>query len=150
MQTNVKPPLVDIVMHIADRPAGLERWINEPWGTLNSMPSIKRRGKIQEKIDDWLAEFWANPGKAKGKFLTRESDGRLTCEAKLAVASLTALSVAWEILSEYRAILDCGLEKQIRLGSFWRDSSKDPGDWTVRQQDMLTILFDPKDGIDAL
>ena len=56
-------------------------------------------------IDRWLEKFWDNSEVRAENILTKQ-DRKYTDESKLLnLARLTALSVAWEILDEYEAVL---------------------------------------------
>lgn len=153
METNVPPPDKELVREVVGKirglPDDLDTWISPcPWR--NATAKLKWREECQSKMDEWLEKFWDKPLKHRKSFFEFHR-GVLSDAAKLQIASITALSVAWEVLEEYRAIVDCELAGKIRLGNFWRDEGLNPKDWLKRQKDMLPILFDEeKDGLDYL
>jgi CheY-like chemotaxis protein len=115
----------------------------EPWHSDNRE---SLRGPLQRELDRWLASYWLQV-LLKGPLVDIAPDKReelveewdkcahkfeLTLEELFAqpvralVASATALSVAGEILDEYSAIEECGLELQIKLDEVtW----KEPVNW---------------------
>ena len=171
MQTNVPPPCIDLVYYILTIEAKLGQstdklvellsvpnlkellniWITDPW----SEPcNASRELKIvcQKAIDGWLERFWQQPKTAEEALRDALPKDRICNrkELKLQLASVTALSVAWEILDEYQAIVDCALTNKVKLGHFWRDTKKDGAYCFRSQEKMLAILFHPKDGLDAI
>lgn len=158
METNVPAPALEVVREVwaaKEKKAGdlaafqqLEAWISDPWGKVAKDEDIDSPEKCHKAIDDWLEAFWDKPERATASFLDF-SDAEKSRASKIQIASLTALSVAGEILSEYRAIFQCELENFISLGRFWRDKP-DPQDWASHQEKMLSILFHPEDGLDSL
>jgi DNA-binding NarL/FixJ family response regulator len=158
METNVPPPELEVVKKILVNQAkdgeslaewsDLKTWIADPWNTILEIGDIHQPECVHKAIDDWLADFWEKPKEMQASFLDF-SNPESTRESKMHIASLTALSVAGEILSEYRAIFECDLQMYVTLGAFWRDKP-DPPDWQLHQEKMLSILFHPEDGLDFL
>lgn len=154
METNVETPCPKVVLELAANVEGianaddLKAWIAEPWKDHADQGTTSWRIACHEAIDKWLARFWKNPREVEGSFLDRSS-GLLSRDSKIQIASLTALSAAWEILSEYQAIIDCELADKITLGKFWREK-EEPDGWANSQEKMLPILFHPDDGLDVL
>ena len=170
MQTNVPPPqapavleiisrearsesvneaLKELILQLREQPNQLQEWISNPWRNPNN-ENRKWRILCHQVLDSWLASFWWNPSSDGYEGLLTKYDKKYTDESKLLIASLTALSVAWEILDEYKAIADCDLADKIRLGNFWRDTARDGVYDPQSQQNMLTILFHPKEGLDSV
>ena len=170
MQTNVPPPpaeavlsivaaeaahrhndtgVADLISRVPTEPRELEGWIKAPWRERCS-GSMKWRIDCQKLLDAWLEGFWEHPENPRPDGLLERRGHRYSTNAKLLIASITALSVAWEILDEYTAISDCNLEEKIRLGDFWRNISKDGRYSRSSQRKMLTILFHPQDGLNRL
>ena len=126
----------------------LESWIADPWQPITSLDDIDGPEKCHKAIDDWLADFWKKPKEIKASFLDF-SNPESTRKSKMHIASLTALSVAGEILSEYRAIFECGIQNHVTFGKYWRHKAE-PKDWASHQEKMLSILFHPQDGLNIL
>jgi len=107
---------------------------------------VKEIGNLQKQLDKGLADFWNSPlDQAKSLGLSTTALGTLPKKSKIAIASLTALSVAWEIVDEYECIVECDLQSEVRLAEFkWRNQC--PPD---KLENMLTMLFHPN-GIDRL
>jgi hypothetical protein len=107
---------------------------------------VKEIGDLQKELDKRLAEIWESPADQAAQLgLSVLKNGKLARESKIAIASLTALSVAWEIVDEYECIVECGLLSEVRLAEFkWRKQC--PPD---KLENMLTMLFHPS-GLDRL
>ncbi|MEI8040597.1 MAG: hypothetical protein WCL11_04255 [Verrucomicrobiota bacterium] len=156
METNVSWPDVKALMRIVNsnsqtlpEPDELSQWVVDPW---RDPGDVSREWRIEchKELDKWLGEFWRNPKTFKAGDVLTKDGAHYTDHSKLLIASLTALSVAWEVLAEYKAIVECGLTEKVRLGSFWRVERPKPEDWANRQKDMLSILFHKEDGLDSL
>jgi DNA-binding NarL/FixJ family response regulator len=117
-----------------------------PWEGEWTIDRIKTAKNHQNTLDKWLADFWQNPlCVARKSGWKIQSDNRLTYELKIAIASLTALSVAWEVADEYEAIVQCELHQVIRLSRFeWRVACP-----LKKRKAMLSMLFQPN-GLDRL
>lgn len=119
---------------------------DNPWEGEWTIGRIKEVKRHQDALDDWLAAFWKSPlCSAREIELSMLPSCRLTDESKSAIASLTALSVAWEIADEYAAMVQFGLHEVIRLSRFdWRTACP-----LKKRKAMLSILFHPN-GLDRL
>jgi hypothetical protein len=111
--------------------------------------TVRRIEKLricQRRLDDTLAEFWREPLKQAALLgLPVRKDGKLEYQSKLAIASLTALSVAWEVADEYEAVIKCDLGGTIQLREFrWRQSCR-----CSKRKNMLSMLFH-QNGLDRL
>lgn len=170
MQTNVPPPPVHAVLkviylearsepddenlqkllsQIREQEDQLQEWLQKPWQN-PCAENRKWRISCHKALDCWLEKMWRSPSKYETEGLLSKRGCKYTKKAKLLIASLTALSVAWEILDEYKAIVDCALADSVKLGRFWREISID-GDYKFQsQKNMLTILFHPQEGLDSL
>lgn len=119
---------------------------DNPWEGDWTIGRIDEARGHQDALDRWLADLWKNPFcVARTMGWTTQKNNRLSSELKISIASLTALSVAWEIADEYKAIVQCQLHKVIRLSQFeWREHCP-----LSKRKAMLSILFHPK-GLDRL
>ena len=148
----VPPPRPDLVEKIlSEKP---DQFVSlNPWdlglqdkGKDEQKRKIKEISELQKRLDDALAEIWKAPADHAVQLgLAVLKNGRLPRKSKMAIASLTALSVAWEIVDEYECIVECGLQSEVRLTEFkWRNQC--PPD---KLENMLTMLFHPN-GLDRL
>lgn len=118
----------------------------EVWSGKWTKKRIEGLRPLQKKLDDELKAFWKKPLEQSPKFgLQTLPKGRLKRESKLAIARLTALSVAWEVVDEYEAIINVGLGDVIGLKKF--EWGKPPGN--KKLEAMLSMLFHPN-GLDRL
>jgi len=119
---------------------------NNPWDGEWTIKRIKAVKEHQNKLDKWLADFWENPLCVARKMGWKpQSNNRLTIDLKIAIASLTALSVALEVADEYEAIVQCELHEVIRLSLFdWREDCP-----VKKRKAMLSMLFHPN-GLDRV
>jgi hypothetical protein len=119
------------------------------WKDSSDLEKVKQRTNCQKDLDRWLAKFWNKPENAKlPGVLRRGRNGKFDYRSKVNIASLTALSVAWEILDEYEAIVKCELDSVVKLGNFtWRKKAEEHP--PKKLKNMLTMLFH-KDGLDRL
>jgi hypothetical protein len=133
----------------------------EPWALMREVHDLspterKRRlvGSVrvlQKPLDAWLSETWkVIMGNGGSDPFTRHLEGlgvietgqlvpRATQEGKELIASLSALSVAGEILDEYEAMIEADLDRSILLKEFlWADTAS----WQEGPPIELTILRD--------
>lgn len=122
--------------------------VSNPWqppnvGSSWSTDALDENSAIclQKPLDEWLERVWKLivEGEGASEFIQHlrdldildknALDPTLTPEGAGKIASITALSVAGELLDEYRAIVEAGLEEKIQLtGKGW-NWAKDP--WKV-------------------
>jgi hypothetical protein len=131
----------------------------EPWALMREVHGLspterKKRlaGSVrvlQKPLDAWLSETWkvimGNGGSYPftrhledlGVIETGQLAPRATREGKELIASLSALSVAGEILDEYEAMIEADLDRSISLKEFlWADMTS----WHEGPPIELTIL----------
>ena len=103
-------------------PAGESSWqINQ----LDTVSAIC----LQKPLDEWLERVWELmvDGKGSAEFIqhlrdlaildNNALDPTLTTDGAIKIASITALSVAGELLDEYRAIVEADLAEKIKINA---------------------------------
>lgn len=122
--------------------------LSEPWKGIDSEASVRSSVfAFQKVLDEWLSKAWSVlMGKEESsawiehlrdiQVLDPESPSvRISKEGPSIIASIAALSVAGEVIDEYQAIVETGLQYQLRLGRF--DWSKG---WTDGVPPKISIL----------
>ena len=141
-----------------------DEWTRDPWRVLRELPEVmqgqrKERSRlsivvVQSLLDDWLTAAWrvvqsADTSDSFAQELKSEDLNvlepnsvapRLTLEGKKLMASISALSVAGEVISEYEAVVDAGLEERIGLEGFRWAEAEDLASWETEPPTVLTML----------
>jgi CheY-like chemotaxis protein len=139
--------------------------VRSPWRVLGPPPGLEgkvSRGNwprrpvavLQRQLDAFLTATWrvVQSGDSSGSFAQElksekwrvlDPEGlrpRLTLEGKKLLASISALSVAGEVIAEYQAVEEADLERRIRLGRFGWAEKEDLETWKSQPPTVLTTL----------
>lgn len=128
--------------------------VERPWALdFNSLSLLQSESALvlQKPLDCWLTNVWEvimGDG-GKGEFVRElrkikvlhatAVEPTLTLAGAQIIASITALSVAGELLDEYQAIVEAGLSDKIRLAPFGWDGNEKEAVWS-KLPDGLTTL----------